>query len=138
MSPTSDASPPSKVATIVTTQPFSLGSFRTALAWEASGSACRTVLASALTVTVAAATSRPLTTVRAAAGRGSARVTSAGCVSFGLIGGTGAAPGGAAAGGGSAATGGGSAAGVGRMGGGGGGGGGGWGTSGAGRGGGGG
>ena len=69
MSPTSDASPPSKVATIVTTQPFSLGSFRTALAWEASGSACRTVLASALTVTVAAATSRPLTTVRVAAAR---------------------------------------------------------------------
>src|SRR4051812_35260636 len=98
MSPTSDASPPSKVAVTVTAQPFSLGSFRTALAWEASGSACRTVLASALTVTVAAATSRPLTTVRVAAGRGSARVTLAGRVGFGLIGGIGAAAGGDAAG----------------------------------------
>src|SRR3954453_12363073 len=107
MSPTSDASPPSKVATIVTTQPFSLGSFRTALAWEASGSACRTVFASALTVTVAAATSRPLTTVRVAAGRGSARVASAGCVSFGLTGGSGAAAGGGAGGGGPGARGGG-------------------------------
>src|SRR5215210_4410507 len=96
MSPTSEASPPSNVAVTVTTQPFSLGSFRTALACEASGAECRTVLASALTVTDVAATSRPLTIVRAAAGRRSAGVTSAGRVGFGLIGGTGAGVGGAA------------------------------------------
>src|SRR5215207_590090 len=63
-------------------QPFILGSLRTALARDASGCACFTVLASAFTVTLTAGTFRLLTIVRAVAGLCFAGFSSAGRPGF--------------------------------------------------------
>src|SRR5215212_132479 len=72
-SPSLETLPPWEATATVTRQPFIVGSFRLTLAFGASGPACRTVFASAVTVTVVTGVFRLFTMVRAAAARDWAR-----------------------------------------------------------------
>lgn len=69
-SPSLETLPPWEAAATVTRQPFILGSFKLTFALGASGPVCRTVFASAVTLTVVTGVFRLFRMVRAAAARG--------------------------------------------------------------------